>query len=69
MVKKCQAALHYLKEIVCSKPILQFPDPNKNYVLYTDASNNAYSGILCQPQDNKNDIRPVAYFSGTFTVV
>ena len=59
--------MDYLKEIFCSKPILQFPDPNKNYVLYTDASNNAYSSVLCQPQDNENDIRPVAYFSGTFT--
>ena len=36
--------------------------------MYTDASNNDYSGVLCQPQDNENDIRSVAYFSGTFTV-
>ena len=56
-----------LKRIFCSKPILQFPDPNKNYVLYTDASNNAYSAVLCQLQDNYNDIRPAANFSGTFT--
>ena len=60
--------LDYLKEFFCSKPILQFPNPNKDYVLYTDASNNAYSCVLCQLQDNDNDIRPVAYFSGTFTV-
>ena len=40
-------------------PILQFPDPNKDYVSYTDASNNAYSCVLCQPQDNNNDIKPV----------
>ena len=64
---KCQATLDYLKEIFCSKPILQFPDPNKDYVLYTDTSNNAYSGVLCQPENNDNDTRPVAYFSGTFT--
>ena len=63
---KCQQALDYLKEIFCNKPLLQFPDPNKPYTLYTDASNNAYSGILCQPVDNNQDIRPVAYFSGTF---
>ena len=35
--QKCQVALDYLKEIFCSKPILQFPDPNKNYVFYTKA--------------------------------
>ena len=65
--QKCQAALDYLKEFLCRKPILQFPDPNKDYILYTDASNNVYSSVLCQPQDNKNDIRPVVYFSETFT--
>ena len=32
-----------------------------------DASNNAYSGMLCKPVDNDQDIRPVAYFSGTLT--
>ena len=46
---------------------MQFPDPNKDNVLYTDASNNAYSGVLCQLQDNDNDIMSVAHFSGTFT--
>ena len=65
--KQCQDALDYLKEIFYSKPILQFPDTTKDYMLYTDASNNAYSGVLCQQQSNDNDIRPVAYFSGTFT--
>ena len=65
--QKCQAVLDYLKEIFCSKPIWQFPDPNKDYILYTDASNNASPSVLCQPQDNENDIRPIAYFSGNFT--
>ena len=49
---KCQQALEYLIKIFCNKPLLQFPDPNKPYVLYTDASNNVYSGILCQPVDS-----------------
>ena len=65
--EKCQLMLDYLKEVFCNKPILQFPDPNKPYVLYTDASNNAYSGVLCHPISNDKDIRPFAYFSGTFT--
>ena len=64
---KCQQALEYLKEIFCNKPLLQFPDPNKPYILYIDASNNAYSSVLCQPVNSSQDIRPVAYFSGTFT--
>ena len=65
--KECQDALDYLKEIFCNKPILQFPNPNKDYILYTDASNKAYSSVLCQPQSNDKGIRTVAYFSGTFT--
>ena len=32
--QKCQAALDYLKEIFCSKPILQFSDPNKKIMSY-----------------------------------
>ena len=64
---KYQLALEYLKEIFCNKPLLQFLDPNKPCTLYTDASNNAYSGSLCQLVDNDQDIRPAAYFSGTFT--
>ena len=31
--KECQLTLDYLKEIFWNKPILQFPDPNKDYVL------------------------------------
>ena len=58
---KCQLALEYLKEIFCNKPLLQFPDPNKPYILYTDASNNTYSSVLCQLVDNNQDIRPVAF--------
>ena len=64
---KCQQALDYLKEIFCNKTLLQFPDPNKPYIQYTDTSNNAYSSVLCQPVNSNQDIRPVAYFSGTFT--
>ena len=64
---KCQQALDYLKEIFCNKLLLQFPDPNKPYILYIDASNNVYSSVLCQPVNSNQDIRPVAYFSGTFT--
>ena len=62
LYEKCQLALDYWKEIFCNKPILQFPDPNKPCILYTDASNNAYSGVLCQSISNDQDIRPVAYF-------
>ena len=65
--EKCQLTLDYLKEYSVVNQYCKFPDPNKPYILYTDASDNAYSGVLCQPISNDQDIRPVAYFSGTFT--
>ena len=61
------SSIRLFKRSFCSKPILQFPDHNKDYILYTDALNNAYSSVLCQHQDNDIDIRPVEYFSGTLT--
>ena len=32
--EKCQLTLDYLKEVFYNKPILQFPDPNKPFILY-----------------------------------
>ena len=32
--QKCQAALDYLKEFFVTKPLLQFTDPNKDYILH-----------------------------------
>ena len=36
--KECQACIELLKETLCTHPILQYLDPNKSYVLFTDAS-------------------------------
>ena len=64
---KMPTHIRLFKRIILQQINMQFPDPNKPYVWYTDASNKAYSGVLCQPISNNQDIRPVAYFSGTFT--
>ena len=46
---------------------LQYPDPNKPFNLFTDASNYTYSGILNEAQDKEPDqLIPIAYFSGSF---
>ena len=59
--------LEYLKEILCNKPILQFPDPKKHmYCIQTHLIMHiqvSFANHLTMTQD----IRPVAYFSGTFT--
>ena len=38
-----------MKNALCTKPILKFPDPQKSYVLFTDASKYAWAGVLTQP--------------------
>ena len=35
---KCEFAFQNLKNALCTKPILKFPDPQKPYILFTDAS-------------------------------
>ena len=38
MDQECQACFKLLKEALCTHPILQYPDPDRPYVLFTDAS-------------------------------
>ena len=49
--KECQSCFELLKEKLCTYPILQYPDPNKSYVLFTDASKYGWAGVLVQPYE------------------
>ena len=49
--KECQACLELLKETLCTDPILWYLDPNKSYVLFTDASKYGWAGVLMQPYE------------------
>ena len=62
--QKCQDCVYMLKECLEKAPILRYPDPTAKYVLYTDASNFAYAGVLTQEKDGTD--HPVAYISGLF---
>ena len=62
--QKCQDCFFMLKECLEKAPILRYPDPTAKYVLYTDASNFAYAGVLTQDKDGTD--HPVAYISGLF---
>ena len=53
-----------MKEFLQQAPILRYPDPQANYMLYTDASKYAYAGILTQ-HNNSTD-HPITYVSGLF---
>ena len=67
---KCQVAFDTLKNTLIERPILVFPDPNKDYHLFTDASKAMWSAILMQDQNTVTsdslDLQPIAYQSGTF---
>ena len=69
---KCQASFELLKETLIKEPILRFPDPNKPYTLYTDASKYAWSCVLTQQYthdiDNKQIVvnHPITYVRGLF---
>ena len=69
---KCEFAFQILKDALCTKPILKFPDPQKPYVLFTDASKYAWAGVLTQlyTEETKGKAvtthQPVTYVNGLF---
>ena len=50
-----------LKDYLQEAPILRYPDPSTDYILYTDASKYAYAGVVTQSIDGTD--HPVAYTS------
>ena len=45
-------AFHQLKKAVMSTPVLAYPDPNKKYLLKTDASKLGLGAVLSQKQSD-----------------
>ena len=45
---QCQKAFELLKEYLLKEPIFVYPDTDKPYTLYTDASKYAWAGVLTQ---------------------
>ena len=41
-------SFEHLKKELCKEPILQYPNTEKPYTLFTDASDYAYSRVLTQ---------------------
>ena len=67
---KCQKAFETLKEKLAGFPVLGYPDPNKMYFLYTDASQDCIGARLTQPCDDDNSAdscirneKPIYYLS------
>ena len=58
-------AFLHLKEAIVQAPILHYPNPDKKYIVYTDASDNACRAKLSQQQNGMEC--PIAFLSPTFT--
>ena len=50
---KYETVIKQLKDALCSYPVLRQPDFDLPFVLYTDASDYAIGGVLCQLRENK----------------
>ncbi|GFW44473.1 retrovirus-related Pol polyprotein from transposon 412 [Trichonephila clavipes] len=59
--KECEDAFLQLKEALTSSPILIYPQPDKPFILDTDASNESVGAVLSQEIDGQE--RVVAYWS------
>ena len=53
-----------LKEFIIQVPILQYPDPNKRYIVYTNASDDSCGAQL--PQEHDGMEFPIAFLLNTF---
>eukprot|EP00975_Prorocentrum_lima_P064222 12896264-Prorocentrum_lima.AAC.1 len=61
-----EAAWQKLKNALSSRPVLAHPDLNKPFILKTDASGEAISGILCQLDENQKE-KVIQYASRKLT--
>ena len=54
--KECQACFKLLKEALFMHPILWYPDPERPYVLFTDASKYGWAGVLTQLYEETDEL-------------
>lgn len=64
--ERCQEAFEKLKAFLTTAPVLMYPNVNKGYKLYTDASLHCVGGILTQEDENGEE-RVVQYLSHQLT--
>ena len=59
---ECNEAFEKMKAIVAADCLLTYPDHNKPFYIYTDASDFQMGAVIMQ-RENAGVLRPVAYFS------
>ena len=62
----CESALQEIKRVLSSKPVLRYPDFEKPFTLYCDASQTALGAVLCQTAED-DELHPVAYLGRATT--
>ena len=62
--RRCREALLSIKKILENSPILAPPNYNKQFIIYTDASDESLGAVICQIDDD-NRLRPIEYMSAT----
>ena len=67
--EECDKAFKTAKETLMRDPILYHPDPNTPWIIETDASKTAFTGILLQPHIHKGIKQevPMTFISYNFT--
>ena len=68
---QCQASFEMLKDALITSPLLKYPDPNKPYTLFTDASKYAWACVLTQEHEHEKGGKvffnhPFTFASGLF---
>jgi hypothetical protein len=60
-----QNAFDYMKESLSVIPLLAYPDLNKKFILYTDASDHSIGGCLVQEYEENSEIfeKPLYFLS------
>lgn len=61
----CQTAFEHLKRSLMSSPVLAYPDPQKTFILDTDASDAGIGAVLSQEDEGQE--RVIAYASRALT--
>ncbi|GBN13974.1 Retrovirus-related Pol polyprotein from transposon 17.6, partial [Araneus ventricosus] len=64
----CEKAFNSLKQALASKPVLHFPDYNRQFILQTDASENGIGVVLSQVTEDDKE-HPIVYLSRKFSDV
>ena len=59
--EECERAVKKLKEALTSSPILAYPQPDKLFILDTDARNKSLSAVISQEVDGNEHV--IAYWS------